>query len=542
METGPAQASDFVHLINRFAVLVPGNGAAHGVSIDTLEVAGHGQQTNLRVTVSSKTPFNEPDIFFEGPEILYFDKPKVEFQSQRKKAILTANVHGTEDLETAHNLANLRLGVILSDGDRSAERTLYIKQKSLKNSGLSYLYIIAIALLGGLLLNLMPCVLPVLSLKLLSVIGHGGGVKHQVRLNFLASTAGIIFSFILLAVTLIAMKNAGLAIGWGIQFQQSWFLIAMILTITLFACNLWGLFEFRLPYWLSSFGENATRVQGLGGDFLTGCFTTLLATPCSAPFLGTAVSFALARDAVDILAVFSALGIGLALPYMLIALFPSLAICLPKPGQWMITLKKVLGFALAGTVIWLLSILYNAMGQNIGLVVSCLVLVLIGIMFLAGRHNRMWQIGVCGFSVVALIAISTPTFMPIHGSENRALIKDPRLRNLWQPFNANAIPRLVASGKTVFVDVTADWCLTCQINKTFVIAQDDILERLEQEDVVAMQADWTLPDSSITAYLVSFERYGIPFNAVYGSKAPAGIALPELLQTNAVIEALDKAR
>lgn len=542
LQNGPKQPSDFVHLINRFAVLVPGNGVAHGVSIDSLEVAGQGKQTELRVTVSSKTPFIKPDVFFEGPDALVYDKPQVVLQSQSRKAILTSKVYGTEDLKTPNHLASLNLRVTFKDEERTAERKLYIKQGNLKNDDLPYIYIIAIAILGGLILNLMPCVLPVLSLKIVSVIGHGGGEKSHVQLSFIASAIGIIFSFIVLAATLVVMKSAGMAIGWGIQFQQSWFLIAMILTITLFACNLWGFFEIRLPYWLTSFGDNATRIQGLSGNFLTGCFATLLATPCSAPFLGTAVGFALARNTIDIFVVFSALGFGLALPYILIALLPSFATQLPKPGQWMITLRKVLGFALAGTVIWLLSVLSNAIGQNISLVVGSLMVVLIGIIFLAGHFNKIRQIGFYGFLLVALLALNIPMLMPIQVPESRISDKNPRLKNLWQPFNFRDIPKLVASGKTVFIDVTADWCITCQINKTFVIAQNDVLQRLEQKDVIAMQADWTLPDSSITAYLVSFGRYGIPFNAVYGSKAPSGIILPELLKRDSVIDALDRAR
>ncbi len=542
LQAKPAMPSNFVHLINRFATLVPGDGLAHGVSIDSLEVMGQGKQTHLRVTASSKIPFVDPDVFFEGPDVLTYEKPKIELQNENRKAILSAKVHGTEDLKSPNNIASSSFGVTLSDGGRSAERTLKSRQSSFNHSGLSFSYIIALALLGGLILNLMPCVLPVLSIKLLSIIGHGGGVKHQVQISFLASAAGIIFSFILLAAALVVMKSAGMTIGWGIQFQQSWFLITMILTITLFACNLWGLFEFRLPYWIGDLGDNMARVKGLSGHFLTGCFATLLATPCSAPFLGTAVSFALARNAVDIFAVFIALGFGLALPYILVAMLPSLATRLPKPGQWMITLKKVLSFALAGTVVWLLSVFSSAMGQNVGLVIGILILIMIGIIFLAQRMDKLWEIGICGITVIAILAFNVPTFMPYQAPENRALDKDPRFKNLWRPLDITAIPRLVTSGKTVFVDVTADWCLTCQINKTFVIAQDEILQRLEDTDVIAMQADWTVPNDAITAYLVSFGRYGIPFNAVYGSKIPSGIALPELLHHDDVIEALDQAR
>ena len=203
----------------------------------------------------------------------------------------------------------------------------------------------------------MPCVLPVLSLKLLSVIGHGGASPARVRNGFLATAAGILVSFLVLASAAVAMKLGGGAVGWGIQFQHPEFLIVVALVLTLFACNLWGLFEMRLPGRLAHAAAGAGDGTGLGGHFATGVFATLLATPCSAPFLGTAIGFALARGAGEIYAVFTALGIGLALPYLAVAAAPGIAVRLPRPGRWMTILRYVLGGALAATVVWLLSVL-----------------------------------------------------------------------------------------------------------------------------------------------------------------------------------------
>ena len=542
IQAGPASPSAFAHLISRFASAVPRDSPAHGVSIDSLEVLGQGKQTQLRVTATSKIPFVKPDAFFEGPDFLAFDKPKIELQKGGLKAILVSNIQGTEYLKSPNGLEGHNFGVTLSDGKRSAMATLEAAQGGDDPSNISFAIILAIAVLGGLILNLMPCVLPVLSIKLLSIVAHGGGEKRQVQASFIASAVGIIFTFILFAAALVTLKSAGMTIGWGIHFQQPWFLIAMTLIITLFACNLWSLFEFRLPNWINSLGGSMKHVQGLSSHFLTGCFATLLATPCSAPFLGTAIGFALARGAVDIFSVFTALGVGLALPYILVALVPSLATRLPKPGQWMMTLRKVMGFALAGTGVWLLSLIAGAMGQNVGFAVAGLMVGVVGILYLAHRLERLWQIGGCGVAVLGLLAFSVPTLMYNQAPDRRMQEKNPRFKNLWQPFDAATIPKLIASGKTVFVDVTADWCLTCQVNKTFVIAQDDILNRLGAENVVAMQGDWTLPDDAIAAYLVSFGRYGIPFNAVYGTGAPGGLVLPELLSLDVVVKALDQAR
>jgi suppressor for copper-sensitivity B len=542
LKAGPASPSSFAHLINRFSARVPRNSPAHGISIKSLEVLGQGKQAQLRLTATSKTPFVKPDAFFEGPDILAFDKPKIDLQEGGLKATLISKTHGTENLKSPNGLESLNFEVTLRDGERSAIATLVATKGDDDLSNLSFAMILAIAVLGGLILNLMPCVLPVLSIKLLSIVGHGGGKKRQVQASFIASAVGVIFTFILLAASLIILKNAGMTIGWGIHFQQPWFLIAMTLIITLFACNLWGLFEFRLPNWINGLGENMTHVKGLTSHFLTGCFATLLATPCSAPFLGTAIGFALARGAVDIFAVFTALGVGLALPYIIVALLPSLATRLPKPGKWMITLRKIMGFALAGTGIWLLSVISGALGQNIGLAIGSLMLGMVSVLYLAHRLEKLWQIGGCGVAVLGLLAFSIPTLMSNQGPDNRILDQDPRFKNLWQPFDATIIPRLVGSGKIVFVDITADWCLTCQINKKFVIAQVDILNRLRSENVVAMQADWTLPDDAIAAYLAKFERYGIPFNAVYGIGAPGGLILPELLSHDIIVRALNQAR
>ena len=315
----------------------------------------------------------------------------------------------------------------------------------------------------------------------------------------------------------------------------------MTLIITLFACNLWGLFEFRLPGWLADMGARTAHVHGMGGHFLTGCFATLLATPCSAPFLGTAIGFALAREAGDIFAVFTALGFGLATPYLLIALMPGLATRLPKPGPWMVTLRKIMGFALAATGLWLVSVLSGVIGLNGSAIVGLLMVGVIAVVFLGTRLNRLWQIGGAGVMVMALLAFAAPTLIPNTAPGARMLDKDPRFIGLWQPFDAVAIPGLVSEGKTVFVDVTADWCLTCQVNKAFVLAKDDMVKRLGADNVVAMQADWTLPDDAIAAYLATFGRYGIPFNAVYGPGLPGGLALPELLTRDIVTEGLDRA-
>jgi len=462
-------------------------------------------------------------------------------------AVLTSKVWGAEDLTTAGGLVGTPITLTLADGKRAAEKPMTVTAgvgaaNTGNSSAYSFAVILALAVLGGLILNLMPCVLPVLSIKLLGVVGHGGRDPRDVRLSFVASAAGIIFSFLVLAATLIGLKAAGLSIGWGIQFQQPWFLIAMTVVVTLFACNLWGLFEFRLPHWVSDVGDHAAHSHGLGGHFLTGAFATLLATPCSAPFLGTAVGFALARDPLDIVAVFAALGLGLALPYLLIAALPGLATRLPKPGRWMVVLRRILGFALAATAVWLISVLAAQTGTRAAWAVGALMIGAVAAVWLGARSAHPWRVGGLAVAVLAAIAFSVPSWLGIPADATlRAIDKDPRFAAILNPFDRDAIPGHVAAGHTVLVDVTADWCITCQINKTFVLASDEILTRLGADNIIVMQADWTLPDDAIADYLASFGRYGIPFNAVYGPALPNGLALPELLTKSTVLDSLDQA-
>ncbi len=448
-------------------------------------------------------------------------------------------------------LANTGLVLTLVDGVRAMEQTIPISltqsytadaggavlQATGGTTASSFATILLLALLGGLILNLMPCVLPVLSLKLLGVVQHGGGERSAVRLSFLASSAGIFTSFMLLAGVLIALKAGGASIGWGIQFQQPVFLVAMTVIVTLFACNLFGLFHIHLPQSITNIALSGDN-RSLGGNFLTGAFATLLATPCSAPFLGTTVGFALSRGTAEILIVFSALAIGLAAPYLLVAAFPGLATRLPRPGRWMIWLRYVLAMALVATAVWLLYVLRLQMGFEASAVVAAMMALIAAVLLtrrldvsMLGRHAGKVVVG------LAIAAIALPLVREATPGGAAEQITSSVAQGQWRAFDRNEIDRLVAAGNVVFVDVTASWCITCQVNKKTVIETGDVAKWLSQDNVVAMRGDWSQPDPVISQYLASYGRYGIPFNAIYGSQAPSGFVLPELLTSSAVLEA-----
>ncbi len=551
LPAGAAVPSAEAHLINRFAARVPGDGQLLGLAVESAQVvpardAKGRPAAAIVVALSGRAPLAKPDVFIDvmpggpaGADLaeINFGEPKVVFSDDRVRASLTVPVDGATPAE----LAGQKLSVTAVDGARATEKTLVLAAgaapapaKAADQNGVTLLSALALALLGGLILNLMPCVLPVLSLKLLGVVKHGGGRTRTVRLSFIASAAGILFSFLLLAAILIALKAGGAAIGWGIQFQQSWFLIGMILVVMLFAANLWGFFEVRLPEAVSDLWEHAAHVHGLGGHFLTGAFATLLATPCTAPFLGTAIGFALARGPGEILAVFSALGLGLALPYLAVAVFPGIATRLPKPGLWMVRLKQVLGFALLATAIWLASVLAAQIGTGPALGVASFAGLMVAFLYLGHARPRTKMAATAGLVLSAVLALAAPLRLA------DAPATQPN-GNLWRAFDEAGIPTLVTEGKTVFVDVTADWCITCKANKAVVLNQGEVARRLAADPVVAMQADWTRPDDRIAAYLARFGRYGIPFNVVYGPGAPDGIPLSEILTEKEVLAALAQA-
>jgi len=547
---GPANATPFAGMIDRFRARVPVSAEKINMSVEQGAFMPVENGVSLRVAIKSDRPLLEPDLFVEGSPTVFFEDPKIRLSKDGRYAVITLLAVGATPDEIA---AGPLLGTLVTP-DLAVELAINPVlvgqfpplppqfEGALITSGGSLWAILGVALLGGLILNLMPCVLPVLSLKMLSVLGHGGRENADVRLGFLASAAGIITSFMVLATVLAVLKAAGASIGWGIQFQQPVFLAVMIVVVTLFACNLFGLFEITLPSRLNDLmaidtGPKHSHHHSLGGHFLTGVFATLLATPCSAPFLGTAVGFAFARGASEIFMVFAALGIGLSLPYLLVATFPGMATRLPRPGKWMVGMKRFLGLLLCATGLWLVTVIAAETGVETAAGIA-IAAVLIGVV-LAVRNVEGSRIGRHAGKVAVLLAVvivAVPLLAPTSAGDARKLDD-----SIWQPFDQAEIRRLVAGGRTVLVDVTADWCLTCQVNKAAVLNRDPVAALLESDAVVAMKADWTRPSQEIADYLASFGRYGIPFDAVYGPGAPGGVVLPEILRTDSVLAAIDKA-
>ena len=515
---------------------VPGNFAASGLRLVGAAVAPAKRGAVLAVRVASDgAPLRAPDVFVEGIPDSVPGQPVVTFAQGRHVATLAVPVPGL----TAAKLAGRTLDLTVTDGARAAEGAAVPAAGALPapvGNGLP-LGIIGVALLGGLILNLMPCVLPVLSLKLLALAGYAGAGRRHGRLGLLATAGGVIGSFLLLAATLIGLKAAGSAVGWGIQFQVPWFLAAMALLTTLFAASLWDWLPINLPGGIER-AVGSVRGRGrLTDAFLLGAFATLLAASCSAPFVGTAIGFALARGPADILAVFLALGVGMAAPFLAVAAAPGLVAWLPRPGRWMMRLRVVLGFALIGTAVWLLSVLAIEAGPAPSEIAGGALAVLLAV--LAGRHYRPSLRLAGGAAAVALAAIAV--LVPALRGEAVPVRPVAAASGPWQRFNPASLPALVAGRHVVLVDVTAAWCLTCKVNELQVLDRAPVAERLRAPGVVAMRADWTRADPAITDYLQRFGRFGVPMDVVYGPGAPEGIALPELLTEEAVTAAFRRA-
>lgn len=539
LPAGDGGPTAFTQLINRFQAKVPAARTGVDLRIHDVTAVGSPKPHSLAVTLKSDSPITGPDAIPEGPAGFSFGKPEIVYSDGGKQAVLTIPAGVPKD----KTLVGETFTVTAMDGERFLERSMVAKSGAAGGgvSGSALLSILGLAFLGGLILNLMPCVLPVLSIKLMSVVGYGGAEAAAIRRGFLASALGIVFSFMLLAGAAIAFKLAGHSVGWGVQFQQPVFLVLMAALVMGFAANLWGWFEIPLPRFIADAGAaQGPESKSIAGHFATGMFATLLATPCSAPFLGTAVGFALSRGPGEILSVFAVMGVGLATPYLLVAAVPGLASKMPKPGAWMVTVKRVLSLALVATGIWLLSVL----GAQTGLYESVMVG---GLIFAAIALVVAMKLGLkdlmAGWSKAAPLIVLAPivaAVLLVSGAVNTSNAKVDTVASdiVWAAFDQGKIDQLTAAGNTVLVDVTADWCLTCKVNKSLVFDNGKVSDLLASGGITGMQADWTNPDEDISRYLASFGRYGIPFNVVYGPSARSGIPLPELLTESAVLEAV----
>ena len=402
------------------------------------------------------------------------------------------------------------------DNGSSLNEIQFVKKNKTINSGLIYFYFIAF--IGGLVLNFMPCVLPVISIKLLNFSSMIQQNKKIIRLSSLNIILGIIFSFLFLGMVVIFFKSFGNQLGWGFHFQNKTFLIFITLVIFLFTLNLLGYFELFLPRSLNNKFNSMITNNRKYGEFLSGVFSTLLATPCSAPFLGTAIGFSMLGSPVIIMSIFFSISVGFAMPYIVCILFPSIVKVIPKPGDWMIKFKFFLGILLLLSTGWLLNILE----LNLTFIIIFLSIILILSIF---KRKFKKQLVLISFTMLFFISILT------YLNKN-----DGKLE--WETFDESYIYDYINNNKIVFVDITADWCITCQVNKITTINSENINKLFLNNEIKLIQADWTKKDPKILEFISKFGRYGIPVNIIYSRKFNEGILLPEILSQDILTKEL----
>lgn len=388
-----------------------------------------------------------------------------------------------------------------------------------------------LAFVGGLILNLMPCVFPVLGIKIMGFVNQAGSDRRRVAVHGIAFTLGVLLSFWILAGVLSVLRAGGSELGWGFQLQSPLFVLILAVVMLVFAMSLSGVFEFGLG--ATAVGADLQMKQGYAGSFFTGILATVVATPCSAPFLAPALGAALTLPIVSSFAVFTAIGVGLSVPYLLLSLFPSAIKLLPRPGAWMETFRQFMAFPLYATVGYLVWVLAGQLSEAAFLnAIFGLCLVALAVWFYGRFCAPGSKPGRVRFGyVAALLAAGLGLWVSWPRAEKEGA-------PTWEHWSPEAVAKAQAAGKTVYVDFTARWCATCQANKKLVFGSDTVNEYIRKNGIVLLKADWTNRDPQITAELARWSRSAVPFNIVYRpGKEPK--VLPELLNPGLVLKALE---
>jgi thiol:disulfide interchange protein DsbD len=412
-------------------------------------------------------------------------------------------------------------------------------------SALALLRASGLAFLGGLLLNLMPCVFPVLFLKGLALVNSGNEERHKLRVHGFVYAAGILASFWVLVAVLLGLRAAGATLGWGFQFQSPIFLELMAGLLFFLGLSLAGQFEIGLT--LTSAGGSLADRQGYSGSFFTGVLAVVVATPCTAPFMGAALGYALAQSASVTLAVFTSLALGLAAPYVALTLQPAWTRVLPRPGAWMEVLRQAVAVPIFATVIWLAWVLAQAYGAALlAVLLACFLLLAIAGWFLGRWPAKRWSTAIAvlilaGIVVISAIAPGRLESAPaaLTPEDAAAAASLPSAPTGWQRWSPEAVSRAQAAGRPVLVDFTAKWCLSCQVNERVALERPEVEQALADAHVALFKADWTRHDEAISQALTGLGRSGVPAYALYVPGESAPRLLPEVLTPGIVIDAVN---
>ena len=488
----------------------------------SLKTFSDDQSSTLQLEFKSDKVFYKPKIFLHSPFGLPVIKNSISYSNDNKR--ITTNFIFQKNLISEKKFP---LEIIIKDKNHNFKQVLDVQMQDQSlnlDTNRTYVYYIFISLIAGLILNVMPCVFPVLSIKLMSVFSSE---KHNTRVSFITTALGIITSFVLLGLIFFLLQYFNMSIAWGMQFQNSYFLIFITLVMFLFMMNMFGQFEIILPSKLNNLSILDNTNNKHQKDFFNGFFATLMATPCSAPFVGTAITAAFTQSYVIGISIFLFMGIGMSLPYLLIASFPKLINFLPKPGKWMVYIKYILGFLLLATVLWLLNILSNFF--NTYFLISLI------IFFLVLTYRKQIPFGRNIITILVLFTIFSLSSFKVF--QQNIIIDNEKD---WLNFFDVNIDQLINNKQLVFLDITADWCATCQFNKLNVLNSDKVIQLFKDNKVTLVKADWTRPNPKINTFLEKYDRFGIPFNAFFSNNFPEGLLLSELLSEKEIVNVINK--
>ena len=458
---------------------------------------------DLSFVIKKSSKLNNPSIFVYSPKNKY------------SQEILTKDDKIFLNLKPSKKSSTDFIELLIIDEYASKEFFIDLKSKS---QNINFLKILFLAFIGGIILNFMPCVLPILSLKIYSFIKLQDNGHTNTPKLCLFTILGIMFSFIALAFMAIVFKFLGKEIGWGMHFQSETFLFFFSILLLFFSLNLLGFFEIFLPDKILKSLQSTSKNE-YKNAFFTGTFATLLATPCSAPFLGTAIGFAFSQSNFSIMITFIILSMGFALPYIILMFSPKIINFFPKPGRWMNYLKFFLGLLVLLSSLWLFSMVFENYKT---IFIIFLLISSLSLNKLLGKKKIFLQI------ILPIFLFSTFWF---------SFNED---KNSWLTFEENKLSNFVKNNNLILVDITADWCITCQVNKFTTLNRENMISFLERNDVILFQADWTDKNDDILNYMKSFNRFGVPLNIVYGPKNKKGVVLSEILSEKIIKAAIQE--
>ena len=517
------------------------------------------EQVDIAVALNALPAFDRlPQVFIGSAGIVdNFDKPSIKIAADQLHISAKKDYY----LEEAPELLSVLLVTAAEEGQSQAieftarkKAALAIVDNSLVNevassniasaetsAPISILYALLLAVVGGLILNAMPCVFPVLSLKIVSLVESGNHNSIERRRHGIAYTAGVILSFLLIAGLLIALRFAGEQIGWGFQLQSPWFIAFLVYLLFVLGLSLSGFIELgsSLQNLGSGLGNKERSSSDWRGSFFTGVLATVVATPCTAPFMGTAMGFALGQSAVVALLIFAAMGLGLALPFLLIAFIPFLANALPKPGNWMIRLKEFLAFPIYLTVIWLLWVFSRQTGGD-AVALMLVGLVLVALALWIWRQTQFRNDAFISRAIAAFILVAAIILALYAASVERndiVLTDNAAVESDAQEYTPERLQQALDNGEAVFVNMTADWCITCKVNERIALGTNKVKSAFAAQSITYLKGDWTNSDPVITEYLATFSRNGVPLY-VYYAPGKTAVVLPQILTPSIVIDAI----